>query len=229
MGETMTVVPAEQPPTNRRRGKARAILAGCAVLGIGAAVTLAAWTDTEWVWGGGTADNAPIGTSSFEVEQNTFTPDGFFNRETSPGGQLRFQPNATALTPGDSISAPMQLRTAVGSDPASVTLRGAVQNGSAPGLFAAATYGVYTGLTPANCTARTYTGGTVLVAEGSALTTGGVAPFQLARDMASLDPAAPLNLCFVITLPGIPANQALQGLSMSPAWEFTADSVTATP
>lgn len=49
-----------------RRGwtKARALLAGGLVLGVGAAVTLAAWTDNEWVRG-------VFGTGTFGIEGST--------------------------------------------------------------------------------------------------------------------------------------------------------------
>ncbi len=213
---TVQVAPQHAAPPSRRRGKIRAVLAGCAVLGFGAAVTLAAWTDTEWVFGGGEGDGDPISASSFEVQQNVYDGAGFTDRETQPGGQLRFAPGALALTPGDTITAAMQLQTIVGSDPGDLTLAGAVANGSDPDLFATVTYAVYTGVSQADCATNTTGGGTVLVAPGSALGTGGGAAFPVAGNAA-----APVNLCFVITLPAN-APDTVQGESIAPAWEFSA-------
>ncbi len=209
--------------TRQRRGKVRAILAGCAVLGVGAAVTLAAWTDSEWVWGGGAGDGENIGTSQFNVLQNVWDGAGgtanFTDRESIPGGQLRFQPNATGLTPGDTITAAMQLQTASTSDAATVSLQGAVLNGSDPDLFAAMTYAAYEDVSRTDCQADNIAGGTVLVAPGSPLSQAGAAAFGLAANGGST-----MDLCFVLTLPAN-ASDALQGLQVSPAWDFTADSV----
>ncbi len=209
--------------TRQRRGKVRAILAGCAVLGVGAAVTLAAWTDSEWVWGGGSGDGDNIGTSQFDVQQNVWDGVGgtanFVDREAIPGGQLRFQPNATALTPGDTITAAMQLRTANGSDAAEVSLQGAVTNGSDADLFTAMTYAAYEDVSQADCQAQITGGGTVLVPPGSPLSQPGAATFTLAANSGST-----MDLCFVLSLPA-DASDALQGLQVSPAWDFTADSV----
>ncbi len=48
-----------------------AVAAGGAALGVGVAATLAAWTDTEWVFGGNGAGGPGVGTSTFAIEQNT--------------------------------------------------------------------------------------------------------------------------------------------------------------
>lgn len=209
----------EVPPTSRRRGKVRAVLAGCAVLGFGAAVTLAAWTDTEWVFGGGEGDGDPIGSSSFEVQQNVWDGPGgaanFVDRETQPGGQLRFAPGALALTPGDTITAAMQLRTVANSDPGDIKLNGAVTNGLANQLFDTVTYAAYTGVSQADCGTQTIGGGTILVAPGSPLTTNGGSTFAVVGNAA-----AAVDLCFVITLPAN-APDSVQGLTIAPAWEFT--------
>ena len=61
---------------NRRRFDRRKVMAVAAaglVLGVGASVTLAAWTDTEWVFGGNGAGGPGVGTSTFEVQQSTLT------------------------------------------------------------------------------------------------------------------------------------------------------------
>lgn len=53
----MTTTENTLAPENRRHHKVRALLAGGIVLGVGAAVTLANWTDTNWadgIFGGGT-------------------------------------------------------------------------------------------------------------------------------------------------------------------------------
>ncbi|GAA2001098.1 hypothetical protein JL107_01050 [Nakamurella flavida] len=205
----------------RRKGKVRAVLAGCAVLGIGATVTLAAWTDTEWVYGAGNGDGDPISTSTFEVQQNVFDGVGFTDRETAPGGALVFSPTATALTPGDTVTAPMQLQTTATSEAASITLAGAVLNGSEQPLFDTVTYGAYTGVSQADCDAQDFAAGDVLVPEGSALTVGSdpATPIVLAANAADTS-----DICFVITLPD-DAPDTVQGQGIAPAWLFNADSV----
>jgi len=47
-----------------------AVAAGGAALGVGVAATLAAWTDTEWVFGGDGTGGPGVGTSTFAIEQN---------------------------------------------------------------------------------------------------------------------------------------------------------------
>ena len=223
MAESVVGVHRRARGGKRRSGKTRAILAGCAVLGVGAAVTLAAWTDNEWVFGGGTGAGDPIGTSSFNIQQNVFDGVGFTDRGTTPGGQLRFSPNAGTMTPGSIIAAPMQLRTAAVSDPATVTMHAPTLNGSSTTLFAAVTYAVYTGLPQAQCTAAhdysTVLPAAVLVAPGSALTVAGAHTFGLLLNATSTE-----DLCFVISLPANASN-TLQGQAIGPAWDFTADSV----
>ncbi|MGX9899679.1 SipW-dependent-type signal peptide-containing protein [Arthrobacter sp. SA17] len=60
--------------STRRKDKVRALLAGGLVLGIGAAFTLAAWTDNEWVFGGAGPDDDNPGTKTYAMEQNTVAP-----------------------------------------------------------------------------------------------------------------------------------------------------------
>ncbi|MFD5598993.1 SipW-dependent-type signal peptide-containing protein [Leucobacter sp. NPDC058333] len=94
-----------QTTASPKRGwtKARAILAGGLVLGVGAAITLAAWTDNEWVTG-------LFGSGNFGIEGST---DGtaFTDHETEAGAAvLNFQVGADNLAPGDAVYAGFAVR-----------------------------------------------------------------------------------------------------------------------
>lgn len=210
-----------------RRGKVRAVLAGGVVLGVGSIATLAAWTDTEWVWGGGQGDGDNLGTSTFEMEQNaTGDPGDWVQAEDSPGNKLRFSVDATNLAPGDTVYAPLQLRVVAGSDGGLVTLVGAQAVGDTdPLLFAALEYEVRTGVPLADCNAAGLADtGTVLVPPGSPLSTGSDAnAFELDAAPSESTPGEIVELCFAVTLPEDERdNQDLQGAIAQPAWAFEA-------
>lgn len=87
-----------------RRKKTRAIMASGLVLGVGAAVTLAAWSDT--VWGAGT-----FGTegSAFNIEGSFDGGENWAEHVSSAGegtngpGAMTFAQNANALIPGTPV------------------------------------------------------------------------------------------------------------------------------
>ncbi|WP_240793171.1 acyl-CoA dehydrogenase [Arthrobacter crystallopoietes] len=215
------------------RKKAVALSAAGLVLVAGATVTsLAAWTDTEWVFGG--ADGAQsVGTSSFEVEQNvtndTTDPSLWVNRETAPGGQIDFSAEASSLTPGDTVYAFVRLRTEAKSDAGELTLNAAVPGDkSSIALFDALTYQAAVVPDSASCNETGLATPTQsLVAAGKGLTTGsGTATFKLDADGATLGAAGEKTVCFALTLPATHASgDALQGLSATPIWNFTASSL----
>lgn len=222
---------------SRRNRRIAAIAAGVLVIGVGATYTLASWTDSEWVWGG--AGNAPgIGTSEFEVEQNRSTPfsnaASWENQETNPGGGLTFTVGALALTPGDSVYAPVALRTAPNSVEAQVQLNGAVaatgvtvdDDGGA--LWDAIRVSVYTETTDdetsefapsATCNADIASAsGWTKIVDGQPLNTAASAAQTLDADSGSVQ-----HYCFEVTLPaGSP--DTLQGRTIAPAWEFASES-----
>lgn len=92
----------ETPQRGLGRRKVGAILAGGLVLGVGAAVTLAAWNDSEFA------------SSTFTAGSFTFTgsTDGttFAENPAAPGASLDFELSPTNLAPGDSVYAPYSLR-----------------------------------------------------------------------------------------------------------------------
>lgn len=113
-----------------RSRKGRALLAGGAVLGIGATATLAAWTDDVWVL-------STFTTSPFNVEaavavnpQNDDWDE--FDTETEPGG-LEFQVEPTAMLPSDSVYAPLSLRIERGTSDGVISLPGPASTGTALG------------------------------------------------------------------------------------------------
>ncbi len=199
------------------------------MLGVGAAVTIAAWTDTEWVFGG-TDTGAPIGSTSFEVQQNVYDGgDGaaqFVDRETQSGaGGLNFTVTAGSLPPGVTVYAPMQLRTTAGSIAGAVVLNAGVDGSEVPtALFAALTYHVKTGVaqTACNSVGMAGTAGD-LVPVGSPLATAGTVPFAVPAGVAGA-PGASVDLCFALTLP-MDVPDGLQGLLATPVWSFTSTSV----
>lgn len=87
--------------TDTRR-KVAAVLAGGLVLGVGAAVTLAAWNDSEFANGTFTAGSF---TFTGSTDGTTFTEN-----PTSPGATLTFALNPDNLSPDDVVYAPYALR-----------------------------------------------------------------------------------------------------------------------
>jgi predicted ribosomally synthesized peptide with SipW-like signal peptide len=230
-----------QSQTKRALDKRKvfAIVAGCAAIGIGATATLAAWTDSEWVFGGNGAGGPGIGTSTFEVQQNTnaaggFPAASFTDEEENPGGEIVFVADALNLTPGDSVYASVALRAAPGSVAGDVELQPAVPAvGITPDdpaglLFETLEVAIATDDSSYTCAASAFAGGAgapTVIGDGPLDSTGGdpLAPEPLEADAGSVQ-----YYCFQITLPDpLPLTGGLtiedfMGLSVAPAWEFAA-------
>lgn len=197
--------------TTRSR-KFKAILAGGIVLGVGAAVTLAAWTDNEWAEG-------TFGAGSFNVEGSTTGAEDSFTDHTSEDGAaaLTFDlDGGDNLTPGDTVAAPFVLRLdGPTSYDASVVLNDATGTGD---NAAALSYGIVAVANAGACNADAT--GTSIVPAGTAI--GSVTGAQDFDLTAGADAAvgAPVTLCFMVT-----ADDSLtQGENATAQWQFTATS-----
>jgi predicted ribosomally synthesized peptide with SipW-like signal peptide len=216
--------------STRRKDKVRALLAGGLVLGVGAAFTLAAWTDNEWVFGGAGPDDENPGTKTYAMEQNTVAPfaEGTWTDEPDAnGGYLDFTVQAASLLPGDTVYAPFQLRAKAGSEALTVSLAEARQalplhvDTNSAALYGALTVQAWVNVGAANCSdAGDMTAGTVLVAADSSLNTAGADPFDLPAGAAGAA-GDPVNLCFALTLPAGTSDVTLQGKNVIPLWRFT--------
>ncbi|WP_024356081.1 hypothetical protein [Leucobacter chironomi] len=226
----------------RNTRKIAAIAAGALVVGIGAPYTLATWNDSEWVWGG--AGGVPgVGTGTFEVRQNTTSPFAdvalnWVDRETNSGGGLTFTAGAISLSPGDTVYAPVALRTTAESSAASVTLRQAVPASGVTvvddyqDLWKSIRVTVYTEkrTTPAGptntCTsASAASWGTPLISDVS-LDTAASTTQALDAEAGSTQ-----HYCFALHLPAtlqagltVTTIDELQGRTIAPAWEFRSTS-----
>lgn len=142
---------SEQGIRNSKRGwtKARAVLAGGLVLGVGAAITLAAWTDQEWAKGvfgsggafgiEGSADGTTFGEHATEAAAAT----------------LNFGLDADNLAPNEAVYASFAVQLiSTSTNQADVTVS---QIDTAALAGTTASY-VYT--TSATCNATTYAAGT---------------------------------------------------------------------
>jgi predicted ribosomally synthesized peptide with SipW-like signal peptide len=215
--------------------KILAIAAGGAALGIGVSATLAAWTDTEWVFGGNGAGTGPgIGTSTFQVQQNVIPAPGaavWEDEETNPGNAIPFGVGALSLSPGEPVYASVALRTAPDSVAGELTLRPAVpatgiaSDDTAGLLFDALDVRVATGDTAFTCDASAFTGAPAVVADGDLGAAGGTSA-------QTLDAAAGSTqwYCFEVELPdgfALAAGTTIEdymGIEVAPAWEFAAES-----
>lgn len=103
-----------------RSTRPRAVLAAGLVLGTGVIATLAAWTDQEYATGtfaAGTFDLEGAFTESAGAPQFAQHPD------TASAGVLEFDLDATNLSPGDTLQAPLAVRLAAGTTfPAQLTV-----------------------------------------------------------------------------------------------------------
>lgn len=210
-----------------------AILAGGLVLGVGGAATAAVWTDTEWVFAGNGAGTGPgVGTSTFEVVQNTDSPlfaTAFDSEPANPGGALSFAPNALAMTPGDVVLASVALKTTPASIAGTLQLRQAVDadplatpatDGPGDPLWTALHLSIGVSSTNVACTAASFTtppaGFTVILTDQTGLSGPGAIAGTQALAAAG---GTTQYYCFMVTLP-LGASDTLQGHTVAPAWLF---------
>ncbi|MFW0771990.1 SipW-dependent-type signal peptide-containing protein [Paenarthrobacter nitroguajacolicus] len=229
--------------TSNKATKVRALLAGGLVLGVGAAFTLAAWTDNEWVFGNSGGDNGP-GTLTYHMEQNTFSNtsggglDAWSDKPNMPtvpdsatDGALTFGAISAALKPGDTAYAPMQLRAAAGSEALTATLAEAVKLAPATdttdnslALYNALTVRAVYGVTKQNCAAGALTDGTDIVGSavaGVPLSSTSTTAIPLPKGDDATTAGDAVDVCFAITLPATVTDVTLQGKQTIPLWRFT--------
>ena len=175
------------------------------MLGLGAAVTLAAWNDSEFAQGTFTAGSFNLVGST---DGTTYTDHATVGTPAT----LAFTVNPTKLAPGDVVYAPF-----------AVELDGTTSNNAVVTVSNAATSGVVTNLTytliqPTTFGCTSATVGTVLVPAATALATvPGGTTFALAQGTAG-NPGAPVFLCFKVTA-GAGLAQAQTGTA---TWQFAA-------
>ena len=192
-----------QPSPERRPGRTRlrAVLAGGLVFGVGASMTLSAWTDEEHV-----SSTFTAGTFSIVGATDGAT---FTDHPTAPGASLVFAVAPTAMAPGSVVYALYSVKTAATSLAGTVQLTADAANNT--GLGAYLTYGA-TRIAGTTCSAATFGAGTVSVATGSALTVGAATPVAVSAAGASQ-----INYCFAVTLPASAPNAA-QGTTLTAHW-----------
>lgn len=146
----------DRKAVNKR--KVRALLAGGLVLGIGAAVTLAAWTDN--VFG-----DAQFKTGSWNL-QGSFdglTTWGEYQVDAS-AGHFQFSTGFDALSPGTTVYAPVALRIGPTASTSGATVQLLGATGGDTDLKPALRYSVYRGVPSTTCTAAGIGAGTAWVA-----------------------------------------------------------------
>lgn len=197
--------------------RVRVILAAGLVLGVGAFATIAAWTDTENATG-------TFGTSVFATESQSAGSPTYAGHPTAPGAALTF--NATAMSPGTSFYAWLNIRTTPASTVGgTVTLTGATPSGAlAPALQYRAVR--MAGPSPGSaCDATAFSGSPTFIA-GSSSTYLAVTQVP-ASPVASAIGAAGAQLGFCIEVRVAPgSDNSYQGQAATVTWTFTATSAS---
>lgn len=195
-----------------RRKKIYAVLAGGLVLGVGAAVTLAAWNDSEFATGTFTA-------GSFNLEGSTTSATLAFAEHPDAGSAaaIAFTTGFDNMAPDDVVYAPFWVRLdAATTSPATLTANAPTATGA---NIANLSYDVYSIDAAATCdTTATTTGD--LVASGTALdafTGGATVPLAIG---AGTDAGVAAQLCFVVTAGGT----LVESGAATATWSFTAES-----
>lgn len=191
-----------------KRRRARAILAGGMVLGLGAAVTMAAWSDSEFASG-------IFNTGSFNLQGSATGGDFQDHASIGDRASLDFTMTPRELTPNDTVAAPFAVQLAKGTTyGADLVLTNATLTGGLTGL----TYDIVE-TTAFGC--DTGTVGDPLVRS----TQFGTTPDsrQIKIDAPAADsPSKTVNLCFRVT-----AGEKLeQNATSNATWQLTASSVS---
>jgi predicted ribosomally synthesized peptide with SipW-like signal peptide len=211
-GNHITMTSTDQPNKAPSR-KLRAILAGGLVLGVGAAITLAAWNDSEFATGTFTA-------GQFNLEGSTTSgASGFADHDTAGTAAVVFDvADHGNVSPGDVLYEPFWVRLAANTTSAA-TLNLAGISPGAGGNEANLSYQIYRlAAIGSTCDVDGVAGGT-LVGSGADLTSfTASAPTLLATGSPTTDPGAAQQLCFVVTA----AAALAQGDGATTTWQFEA-------
>ncbi|SDH27550.1 SipW-dependent-type signal peptide-containing protein [Agrococcus jejuensis] len=208
---------------DRRRSrsrKIRAVLAGGLVLGIGAAITLAAWTDNEYATGTFTA-------GTFNMQGSTTSATAGFADHTSSGGAaaLNFTAPFNNLSPGQVVYSPFWVRLAANTtSAATLDLVAVTSTDTAPGTNSAnLSYTVYAIGATAACDSTVTTGTPVVMGTATTLASNA----NVAGATPNLPNGSPVTaagtatqLCFVVTA----GTGLTQGGATTAVWQFTATS-----
>ncbi len=187
--------------------RVRALLAGGLVLGVGATMTIAAWTDQEIA-------TSAVSAGTFSIVSRSDTATAFASH--GPTETVLTVPlNASGLWPGQTRAAYVQVQ-ASGTLPGSVNLTGVTVTNNANGtptgadlaLQDALRVGISVVAAPANCT-------TALPATGTL-----TAVPALTAQALTVGPVNTITYCIVLTLPSDAATTA-QGGAVKPTWTFT--------
>jgi predicted ribosomally synthesized peptide with SipW-like signal peptide len=207
MAQTINAIKNSASGSRGRRVKA--ILAGGLVLGVGAAMTLAAWNDSEFASGTFTA-------GSFNMVGSTNGTDFADHATAGAAATLAFTVNPTNLAPGDVVASPFAVRltAATTTTNASVTVSSAGTTDNVANL----TYTVIDTGSTFGCTAATT--GTALIPAATAVgTVPGSTTFTLPKGASTGVDGVAKNLCFKVT-----AGAIAQGQTGTATWQFLATS-----
>lgn len=218
---TTEITPATTPSTTdkSKRRKAKAILAGGLVLGIGAAVTLAAWNDSEFVIG-------EFGTGKFGI---TGSADGsnFGNHNSSAPAALSFTTTVSNMSPEEVVAAPYAVRVEKGSSyAASVTVGTVSGTGTAASQL---TYGIFRVDSKSGChPGAEATEQTEIVPDGTPFTAmptavAGAEAFPVAAPADGTVDGTPAFVCIQVKSGAV----LTQGATATATWEFVATSTPA--
>lgn len=201
--------------------KVLAVLAGGLVLGVGAAVTLAAWNDSEFATGTFTAGSFNLeGSTTGDIDANY----GFHNVDRSEtAATLVFDLPADTvgnMTPGDTVYAGFWVRLAAGTTTgASLIADGTTADAAATSNSGNLSYAIYQLAPGATCDAASATG--TAVATGATLDAQtGATAMTLMQGANATTAGTAVQLCFAVTA----APTLEQGLATTATWKFTATS-----
>lgn len=195
----------------QRRRKIQALATGGLVLGVGASATLAAWTDETTSMGQFTA-----GQFAIEVDSGT----GWNSTD-----EMQFK--GTTLAPGQSVYAPVVLRSSVDTTvDGEVTVSG---NGTSEGLapylqFRAVSVEPADSAADINCVPEAFDAGDYVVgSETDYVKMSGEATSNTAQHLAA-QASKTIAYCFEVQLDPDVSNEA-QGLTGDYTWKFHAQSI----
>ncbi|UWF76725.1 MULTISPECIES: SipW-dependent-type signal peptide-containing protein [Microbacterium] len=203
--------------TSTRRRKVLAVLAGGLVLGVGAAVTLAAWNDSEFATGTFTAGSFNLEGSTTGRFNASYGDHNVDNGDAAASLVFQLPETAAAMSPGDVVYAPFWVRL----DETTTNDATLVPDGTTAGTGgneANLSYTVRAIAPAATCDA---TAAGTLIASGSTLSAQtGATSVPLTKGAAAGAPGTAVQLCFAVT-----AGEGItQGASATATWKFTATS-----